>query len=95
MKYYLSARGFTMYESVVFINTLFDIITETLSKGESVKLHGFGKFDIIKRKARIGRNPKTLEPATIGPSRSVSFKAGSPLKRKVNRYINPIDDDQD
>lgn len=62
-------------------NTALDVITQNIKKG--VVLTGFGTFMISKRKARIGRNPKTGETIKI-PAMSVPrFKAGRTLKDAV------------
>ena len=63
------------------LNTALDVITQNIKKG--VVLTGFGTFLISKRKARIGRNPKTGETIKI-PAMSVPrFKAGRTLKDAV------------
>lgn len=63
------------------LNTALDVITQNIKKG--VVLTGFGTFMISKRKARIGRNPKTGETIKI-PAMSVPrFKAGRTLKDAV------------
>ena len=60
-----------------------DTITEALKEGDKVQLVGFGSFEVKKRAARIGRNPRTKEeieiPATVLPV----FKAGKLLKDTV------------
>ena len=64
----------------VIINT----ITETLSKGDSVTLIGFGTFDVSQRKERSGRNPQTGAVINIPAAKAPRFKAGKNLKDKVN-----------
>ncbi len=59
-------------------------ITETLSKGDSVSLVGFGTFSVKARAARQGRNPRTGETIQIGASNTPGFKAGKALKDAVN-----------
>lgn len=94
LKYYLSVRGFSMYESVIFINALLDTIKETLVREESLKLHGFGTFDVIRREAHNWINPKTRELTTIDSFKYVSFKAGASLKRRVNQGAKAMNDEQ-
>ena len=84
LKHRLAARGFTMYDAVRSVNTILDIIIHTLEKGESVKLSGFGTFHVKERPARSAHNPKTLEPATIGSCKYISFRPGKPLRKKIN-----------
>ncbi len=65
------------------ISAMLDTITEALKQGDKVQLVGFGSFEVKKRAARIGRNPRTKEeieiPATVLPV----FKAGKLLKDTV------------
>ncbi len=65
-------------------NATFELFKEELSKGEKVSVAGFGTFKISERAARDGRNPRTGEIIHIAASKSVSFKAGTELKDKVN-----------
>ena len=51
---------------------------------EKVSVSGFGVFKISERSAREGRNPQTGEKIKIAASKSVSFKAGTELKTKIN-----------
>ena len=65
------------------INTVIDIITERLKKGDTVGT-GFGTFSVAKRAARKGRNPSTGEAIKIAASKSPKFSAGATLKAAVN-----------
>ncbi len=65
------------------VNAVFDSIVKGLKKGGKVSLVGFGTFDVRKRKARTGRNPRTGETIKIKASKSVGFKAGKALKDAV------------
>ncbi len=59
-------------------------ITETLKKGESVTLVGFGTFDVGERAARTGRNPRTGETIQIASSKMPKFRPGKQLRDTVN-----------
>ncbi|SHI64213.1 HU family DNA-binding protein [Parasporobacterium paucivorans] len=61
-----------------------DVVAEELKKGEKVQLVGFGTFEVTKRAAREGRNPKSGEPMKIPASKAPKFKAGKALKDTVN-----------
>ena len=67
------------------ITAMLDTITEALKQGDKVQLVGFGSFEVKKRAARIGRNPRTKEeieiPATVLPV----FKAGKLLKDTISK----------
>ena len=60
-------------------------VTETLTKGESVALVGFGTFSVKERAARTGRNPQTGEPIEIKAATLPTFKPGKALKDAVNK----------
>lgn len=66
------------------LSALIDVISDTLSKGDSLTLPGFGTFEVRERAARNGRNPQTGEELKIGASRIPAFKAGAALKAAVN-----------
>ena len=67
------------------ITAMVDAITEALSQEEKVQLVGFGSFEVKKRAARIGRNPKTKESIEIPASVVPVFKAGKALKDSVSK----------
>ena len=62
----------------------FKVIKNALANGDKVPVAGFGTFDVSKRAAREGRNPRTGETVTIAARNAVTFKAGSALKDAVN-----------
>ena len=63
---------------------LIDIVSATLKKGDSITLVGFGTFEVRKRAARTGRNPKTGAELKIKAAKVPAFKAGATLKAMVN-----------
>ncbi|SDB88455.1 HU family DNA-binding protein [Shouchella lonarensis] len=67
----------------IAVNTMCDLITEALSKGETVQLIGFGNFEVRERAARKGRNPQTGEEIEIAATQTPAFKAGKQLKEAV------------
>ena len=62
-----------------------DAITDALKEGDKVQLVGFGSFEVKKRAARIGRNPKTKESIEIPASVVSVFTAGQALKDSVSQ----------
>lgn len=60
-----------------------ETITETLAKGESVQLVGFGTFEVRERAARTGVNPQTKKKIKIEATKVPAFKAGRSLKDAV------------
>ena len=67
------------------ITATLDAITGALQEGDKVQLVGFGSFEVKKRAARIGRNPKTKESIEIPASVVPVFKAGKALKDAVSK----------
>jgi DNA-binding protein HU-beta len=59
------------------------IISQALKRGDRVQITGFGTFETRKRKARMGRNPRTGKEIRIGPSTSPTFRAGKGLKDSI------------
>ena len=66
------------------LDAMVDTVTDSLKKGDSVSLVGFGTFQVKERAARTGRNPQTGEPIEISAAKVPSFKAGKALKDSVN-----------
>ena len=66
------------------LSALIYSVTGALSKGDKVTLVGFGTFERRMRKARTGRNPRTLAPLKIAAAKVPAFRAGKELKDIVN-----------
>jgi DNA-binding protein HU-beta len=66
------------------VDATFDVITAALKTGDEVKIIGFGSFNVAKRAASQGRNPRTGESIKIAASKTPKFKAGKGLKDAVN-----------
>ena len=67
------------------LKAFIDVVTKELVKGQKVQLVGFGTFEVTKRPAREGRNPKTGETMKIAACKAPKFKAGKALKDTVNK----------
>ncbi|MGE3626493.1 MAG: HU family DNA-binding protein [Hyphomicrobiales bacterium] len=66
------------------VEATFENITSALKTGETVRIVGFGNFQVAQRKASSGRNPRTGEMIQIPASRVPKFRAGKALKEAVN-----------
>ena len=66
------------------IAALIEIVTATLKKGDSVALVGFGTFEVRKRAARTGRNPRTGAAIKIKAAKVPNFRPGKGLKDALN-----------
>ncbi|MCI6569224.1 MAG: HU family DNA-binding protein [Dysosmobacter sp.] len=67
------------------VSAMLETITGALKEGDKVQLVGFGSFEVKKRAARTGRNPKTKEAIEIPASIVPVFKAGKALKDAVSK----------
>jgi nucleoid DNA-binding protein len=65
------------------VDSVLDLIAESLRSNERVDLRGFGSFMVKDRKERQGRNPRTGETITIASKRGASFKPGKELMEKL------------
>ena len=77
--------SFPRQESVQVVDQVFQILKETLEKGEKVKISGFGNFITREKRARKGRNPKTGVNLTIAARRVMTFKPSAILRKAVNQ----------
>ena len=71
-------------ECARIVESLFEIIKSEFAKGNDVNISGFGKWSVLKKKARKGRNPKTGEALIIAARKVVTFKSSPVLRDKVN-----------
>ena len=76
--------GLSRTDSARAVETMLEVITSALKRGDEVRLVGFGNFSVTRRKASTGRNPRTGEPMQIKESTQPKFKAGKGLKDSVN-----------
>ena len=70
-------------EAEKVVNATFDVITDSLKKGDKVALVGFGNFEVRARAAREGKNPQTGAKIKIAATKVPAFKAGKALKDAV------------
>ncbi len=76
--------GLSKSDAANAVEGVFDAIQKALADGDEVRLVGFGTFAVARRKASMGRNPRTGEPMQIPASTQAKFKAGKGLKDAVN-----------
>ena len=75
--------GVSKREAKDLVDAYFDLISQSLVRGEEVKLSGFGNFQIRSKAPRPGRNPRTGELIPIEARRVVTFHASSKLKEQI------------
>ncbi len=77
--------GLTKLETQAVIDGFLATTSFGLKNGERIELRGFGNFKVVKRKARIARNPKTNEPVQVPERLSVVFRPSKDLKEYINK----------
>jgi integration host factor subunit alpha len=75
--------GLNKREAKDMVEAFFEEVRRSLEAGDSVKLSGFGNFELRQKSERPGRNPKTGEEIPITARRVVTFHASQKLKSKV------------
>jgi integration host factor subunit alpha len=77
--------GFSKKEVAKIVESVFDIIKETLQHEDKIKISGFGNFVVRKKRSRRGRNPQTGDDIEIGARRILTFKPSQVLKGGLNQ----------
>jgi integration host factor subunit alpha len=80
--------GLNKREAKDMVEAFFEEVRQALEAGDSVKLSGFGNFELRKKSERPGRNPKTGEEIPISARRVVTFHASQKLKSKVEEHFS-------
>ena len=76
--------GLSKSDATGAVDAVLDAVTNALKSDDEVRLVGFGTFLVTRRKAGMGRNPRTGEAIKIPASKQPKFKAGAQLKAAVN-----------
>ena len=77
---------------------IFEIIflefTKALCRDENIEIRGFGTYKIVKRKARIGRNPKNSQLVQIPEKKTIKWKMSKTFFYRLNKNFteNKISD---
>jgi integration host factor subunit alpha len=79
--------GLTRQDCSDLVERTLDLVTEAMERGESVKLSGFGVFEVRSKRERMGRNPKTGAPATIDSRRVIGFRASQVIKARIDSAL--------
>ena len=77
--------GVARREAAALVDGFIETIVERLAAGETVKISSFGTFEVRDKGPRMGRNPKTGEPAPVSPRRVAVFRSSALLKRRVEK----------
>ena len=83
-------KGYTQNEVSEIVQAALDVISESLAKGKRLEIRNFGVFEVKRRDARRGRNPRTGAEVPIPEKRVATFKPGKALKELVERGLYPV-----
>jgi len=72
------------------LDIIFSEILEALSRGNNVEIRGFGTYKTIKRKARIGRNPKNSQSIQIPEKNAVRWKMSKTFFNRINKSFTDV-----
>ena len=78
------SAGLSKADSTRALDSIVDVLSSALSKGDQVSIVGFGTFLVRRRNARTGRNPQTGAEIQIAAANVPAFKPGKALKDAVN-----------
>jgi integration host factor subunit alpha len=81
---YSKLGGFSKKEAADLVDLIFELMKETLGRGETIKVSGFGNFVLRDKRERQGRNPQTGDPIVISSRRVLTFKPSQLLKQELN-----------
>ena len=76
--------GFSKNISSLIIDDFFESLVSELIKLNKIKITAFGTFEVVDKKERIGRNPKTRVEARILARKIIKFKPSTLIKEKLN-----------
>lgn len=77
--------GLSKKEAQDIIEILFNTMKQTFAEGESIKISGFGTFNVRRKMARRGRNPRTGEDLEITPRKVITFRPSNHLKVSIGK----------
>lgn len=79
--------GFSKKEAADLVELVFDTLKSTLSKGQKIKISGFGNFVVREKRSRVGRNPQTGQSIEISARRVLTFRPSQVLRADVNSTL--------
>ena len=85
---YEKVGGFSKKEAAEIVEVVFQMMKQTLSANEKIKISGFGNFVVRAKKKRMGRNPQTGQPIVIQERHVLNFKPSQVLKNALNQNRN-------
>jgi len=75
--------GLSRNDAAQMVESVLTYVSDSLARGETVKISSFGPFSVRDKSARVGRNPKTGEEVPIQPRRVLTFRPSHLMKDRV------------
>ena len=79
--------GLTRQDCAGLVERTLGLVTDALERGATVKLSGFGVFQVRAKRERMGRNPKTGDEVPITPRRVLVFRPSNIMKERINQGL--------
>ncbi|MBI2519960.1 MAG: integration host factor subunit alpha [Bdellovibrio sp.] len=84
--------GISRVKATDLVDLVFKLLKDTLSQGEKIKISGFGRFSLLNKGQRLGRDPQTGMPMEISARRVVTFRPSEMLKEDIAcRFAHRLD----
>ena len=82
-----SSVGLTKVETEAVVNGFMETVIDSLKRGDTIVLRGFGSFKVVKRAQRVARNPKTNEEVIVPEQYAPVLKVSKDFKESVNEAM--------
>jgi integration host factor subunit alpha len=76
--------GFSKKDAAKIVESVFEIMKDSLARGEKIKISGFGNFSVKDKNSRRGRNPQTGSEIEISARKVLTFKSSQVLRKALN-----------
>jgi len=83
-----SSTGISKVETEAVVKGFMETVIESMKKGETIELRGFGSFKVVKRAQRVARNPKTNQEVTVPAQFVPVLKVSKDFKSAVNKSLS-------
>lgn len=85
--------GISRIKAAMLVDSLFKLLKDTLAEGEKIKISGFGRFSLLDKRKRLGRDPQTGERLEISARRVLTFRPSGVLKEDIAfRFAHRLDE---
>ncbi|HCD53496.1 MAG TPA: integration host factor subunit beta [Balneolaceae bacterium] len=82
-----SSVGLTKVETEAVVNGFMETVIDSLKRGDTIELRGFGSFKVVKRAQRVARNPKTNQEVIVPEQYAPVLKVSKDFKESVNEAM--------